>query len=163
MIHPGVRYPKTNGKASHNLFQQEGEMNKRELIWTTLSISFTLRFWKFICKNKVTWTHLGDLASGLSSVCGLRDISYLPDPEKVLLNVPKFLLVLTAFGSMIPAPIPWCCQHSQVTGLWRVPATAAQPAGTERRARFNLEIVTQGKNQSHFTCCTGDKYTHVYT
>ena len=117
----------------------------------------------FVKVYLATWTHLGDLASGLSSVCGLRDISYLPDREKFLLHIPKFLLVLTAFGSMIPAPIPWCCQHSQVTGLWRVPATAAQPAGTERRARFNLEIVTQGKNQSHFTCRTGDKYTHVYT
>lgn len=81
-------------------------MNKGELIWTTLSICFTLRFQKFICKNKVTWTHLGNLASGLSSVYGLRDISYLPDPEKVSLNIPKFLLVLTALGSMISVPIP---------------------------------------------------------
>ena len=49
---------------------------------------------------------MGNLASGLSSVYGLRDISYLPDPEKVLLNIPKFLLVLTALGSMISVPIP---------------------------------------------------------
>ena len=118
--------------------------------------------WDFKSLFVRTRTHLGNLASGLSSVYGLRDISYLPDPEKVLLNIPKFLLVLTALGSMISVPIPWC-QGSQFTGLWCVPATAAQPAGTERKASFNLEIVTQGKNQSHFTCRTEDKCTHVYT
>ena len=106
---------------------------------------------------------MGDLASGLSSVCGLRDISYPPDPEKSLLNIPQIPSSSYSFWFYDSSPNPLMLSTQPGHRLWCVPATVAQPAGTERRAIFKLEIIAQGKNQSHFTCRTRDKYTHVYT